>query len=520
MIKLIINNTAVEAPEGSTLLQAAALLGIEIPTLCYNGNLEHFTSCMLCLVKDNKNGRLIPSCSAKALEGMDIITGDEEIMESRKMALELLMSEHAGDCEAPCRVACPAFMDIPVMNRLIAAGKTDEALQVVMKDIALPGILGRICPAPCEGACKRKSIDEAISVCLLKRFSADAGALPTFVAAAATGKKVAVIGAGPAGLSAAFYLQLKGITVEVFDSGEKPGGSLNYVIPETVLERKVIEQEAAVIERLGVVFHQNTLIDAVTFERLRKDYDAVVIATGNFNASMAAWGISNNGKQVLVDKATYQTNLPGVFAIGNVNRSMQLAIRSAAQGKEVAIVIEQLFSGEKPVGERRKFNSTLGRLVKEEYHEYLQEGTSEGRHKPAAEGAGFVTLDAQKEAARCLHCDCRKPTSCLLRKYATEFDIAKKRFNYSDRKPVKKIIRQDVLVYEPGKCIRCGICVRLTAQEKERYGFTFIGRGFDVELGVPFDYDLAAAFEKTAGMVADACPTAALARHLTTDYTD
>jgi hypothetical protein len=434
MTKLIINNTPIEVPDGSTILQAAAVLGVEIPTMCHNGDLEHFTSCMLCLVKDNKTGKLLPSCSAKATEGMDILTGDEEVMESRKMALELLMSEHAGDCEAPCRVACPAFMDIPLMNRLIAAGKTHEALQVVMKDIALPGILGRICPAPCEGACKRKPIDEAVSVCLLKRFTADAGALPTFVPAPSAGKRVAIIGAGPAGLSAAFYLQLKGIAAHVFDAGEKPGGSLCHAIPETVLERNVIEKEVALIQSLGVVFHQNTTIDAAAFEKLRQDYDAVVIASGNFNASMSAWGIENNGKQMLVDKTTYQTNLPDVFAIGNVNRSMQLAIRSAAQGKEVAVVIEQLFAGETPSGEKRKFNSTLGRLIKEEYPEYLQEGSPEGRRKPIAEGAGFTTNNAQAEAARCLHCDCRKPDSCLLRKYATEYDIAKKRFNYSERK--------------------------------------------------------------------------------------
>ena len=93
--------------------------------------------------------------------------------EARKTALELLLSEHVGDCEAPCQITCPAHMDIPLMNRLLARGKFAEALQVVKKDIALPSVLGRICPAPCEGACRRRSVDEAVSICLLKRFAGD-----------------------------------------------------------------------------------------------------------------------------------------------------------------------------------------------------------------------------------------------------------------------------------------------------------------------------------------------------------
>ena len=109
----------------------------------------------------------------QAAPGMDLITLDEEIAEARRTALELLLSEHVGDCEAPCRVACPAHLDIPQMNRLLAQGEFEKALQVVKKDIALPAVLGRICPAPCEGACHRKSVDEPVAICLLKRFAGD-----------------------------------------------------------------------------------------------------------------------------------------------------------------------------------------------------------------------------------------------------------------------------------------------------------------------------------------------------------
>ena len=513
MIQLTINTIPVELKEGSTLLQAAAQAGVEIPTLCHDGQLEHFTSCMVCMVMDNATGKLLPACTAKAYDGMVVITGGEEILEARKVALELLLSEHAGDCEAPCRVSCPAFMDIPTMNRLMAAGKMEEALQVVMKDIALPAVMGRICPAPCEGACKRKPIDEAVSICLLKRFTADAAtAYPEILVPEPTGKKVAIIGAGPAGLAAAFYLQQKGISVKVYDANPLPGGALRYSIPDEELEKAVLDREIDHIAASGVEFMLNTKVDVQLFSQLCNEYDAVILATGDYTSAMDAWGLENNGKQLLVNKSTYQTSMDNVFAIGNVNRSARMAIRSAAQGKEMAKVIMQLFSGQPVEGEKRAFNSTLGKLMEVEFAEYMKEGSAERRQQPQAEpGSGFDEATARREAARCLHCDCRKPDTCKLRIYAGEYEAAKKRFAYTTRKPVKKIIQQDLLVYEPGKCIKCGICVRITAKQKERFGFTFIGRGFDVEIGIPFGQNLEHALEKTAEDVVKACPTGALA---------
>ncbi len=513
MIKLKINDKNIQATEGESLLEASAKAGFMIPTMCHNGELEHFTSCMLCLVKEKTSGKLFPSCTARAMEGMDIITHDEEIAEARKVALELLLSEHAGDCEAPCRVSCPAFMDIPLMNRLNAAGQFDEALEVVMKDIALPGVLGRICPAPCEGACKRKPIDEAVSICLLKRAAADLHEKsPEFDKNQPNGKRVAIIGAGPAGLSAAFYLQLKGFQAVVHDKNTKAGGALMHAIPDEKLDKTVLAKEIEIIEKTGVEFKTGVEIDAEAFGKLREEFGAVVVATGDYSPHMDPWGLENNGRQVLVKKGSFLTNLDRVFAVGNVNRSVKLAIRSAAQGKEVATAIDQLFNEEPVTGESRMFNSTLGRLLPEEFGEYMKEGSKEKRQHPTGEKrAGYDRELAQKEAARCLHCDCRKPDSCKLRIFAGEYQASKKRFAYSERKPLKKIIQQNVLVYEPGKCIKCGICVRLTAKQKERFGLTFIGRGFDVEIGIPFGKNLEEAFEKTAKEVVEACPTGALA---------
>jgi alkyl hydroperoxide reductase subunit AhpF len=231
MITLKINNKEVQVEPGTSVMKAAQQMGIHVPNMCWHDELEHFTSCMLCLVKNKENGKLFPSCSIKADEGMEVVTDDSEIAEARQTAFELLLSEHVGDCEAPCQIGCPAHMNIPLMNRLIAAGKFDESLEVVKRDIALPAVLGRICPAPCEGACHRKTVDEAVSICILKRFVGDEGN-SQFIPAEKTGNKVAVIGAGPAGLAAAYYMQLRGIQVTLFDKAKKAGGQLRTVISE------------------------------------------------------------------------------------------------------------------------------------------------------------------------------------------------------------------------------------------------------------------------------------------------
>lgn len=512
MIQLKINNTSIQVAKGTSLLDAAQKVGATIPTLCHKDDLEHFTSCMLCVIKDRQTGKLIPSCTAKAFEGMDILTDDEEIMEARKVALELLLSEHAGDCEAPCRVSCPAFMDIPLMNRLIAAGDHQKALEVVMNDIALPGVMGRICPAPCESACKRKPVDDAVSICLLKRFTADvAFPPPSTKKKPLSGKKAAVIGAGPAGLSAAFYLQSAGIQAVVYDRNPFAGGALQYAVPDEKLEKEVLAKEVSFITDKGVEFVTNTIVDTALFNELYDSFDALLVATGEYNPNMDAWGLNNNGERIWVEKGTRRTSNKKVFAAGNVIRKTKMAISSAAQGKEAARAIEQFLNGKPVEGEKRAFNSTLGPLQPEEYDTYLKEGSSEARQKTSGQSiVGFSSAMAQTEAYRCLHCDCRKPNECKLRDYADQYNISKKRYSYSPRVKVRKIIQEGVIIYEPGKCIKCGICVRITAKYKERLGLTFIGRGFDVEINIPFHDNLQAALQKTSKEVAVACPTGAL----------
>ena len=511
MITLKINNTEIKVEEGTSVMKAAQGIGIEIPNMCWHDELEHFTSCMLCLVKDTKNGKLFPSCSVKATEGLEIVTDDAEIKEARQTALELLLSEHTGDCEAPCQIACPAHMNIPLMNRLIAAGKFDESLEVVKRDIALPAVLGRICPAPCEGACHRKTVDEPVSICLLKRFVGDEGAAPKITPAEKLGKKVVVIGAGPAGLAAAYYLQLKGVQVTLLDKNEKAGGLLRTEINDEILPKEVLDNEIELILKTGVEFQGGKEINAEVFETLKNEFDAVMIATGTISDKPGFYGLSATPKGIVADKNSYQTSDEKVFAIGNVLRSSRLAVRSVGQGKEVAFSVLQYLDGDKLKGEPRLFNSRFGKLFAAEFSEYLKESVNEKRIFPE-KGAytGFTKEEAIVEAKRCLHCDCRAIDDCKLRIYSDQYQADQKRFKTSERRNITKMMNHGSVVYEPQKCIKCGICVRLTEKYTEKFGFTYIGRGFDVEIGVPFNEELKEGLTATAVKVAKGCPTGAI----------
>ncbi len=392
MINLKINNKTIQVEEGTSVMKAAQAMGIDIPNMCWHDELEHFTSCMLCLVKDQSNGRLFPSCSVKVTEGMEIITDDSEIKEARQTALELLLSEHVGDCEAPCQLTCPAHMNIPLMNRLIAAGKFDESLAVVKRDIALPAVLGRICPAPCEGACHRKTVDEPIAICLLKRYVGDEGVEPEIIPATKTGKKVAVIGAGPAGLAAAYYLQIKGVQVTLLDKNEKAGGLLRTAISEEILPMEVLDKEIEIILKTGVDFQGGKDITTEAFDELKENFDAVIIATGTVPENHDFYGLKASPKGIVADKDSYQTSEKNVFAIGNVLRSSRLAVRSVGQGKEVAFSVLQYFNGREPKGEPRIFNSRFGRLVADEFAEYIKESVERKRVYPLTGGRSSFSV--------------------------------------------------------------------------------------------------------------------------------
>lgn len=512
MIRLTINSIPVEIADGSSILHAAESIGIEIPTLCHLKGTQEHPSCMICTVKDQKTGRLYPSCAMPAQDGMEIITDSEEIMAFRKEALELLLSDHVGDCEAPCSLTCPAEMDIPLMNRLIAQGRFNEAHRVVRENIALPLILGYICPAPCEKACKRKPIDSAVSICLLKRSAAnesDSYNHPEKLTPA-SGKKVAIIGTGPAGLSAAFYLLKAGHECVLFDKQAEAGGAMRYQIPEEELPRVILDRELNFLINLGAEFVLETPINLADLKNgLHGKFDAFLIACGQLNQDEMA--NMHDGEEFEINKDTFETNIQRVFAAGNILKSQKMAVRAAAQGKEAADNICLYLLGKEAGKKLNRFNSVVGQLREEEYVEYLKEAADFDRIEPAK---GFIQGlskdEAIDEAKRCMHCDCRKPESCKLRLYSNLYGADRKHFATGHRKSLVKQDQHGLVIYEPEKCIKCSICIEIAREYSEELGLSFIGRGFDVRVSVPFNQTTLEALRKSALACAEACPTAAI----------
>ena len=187
-----------------------------------------------------------------------------------------------GESVVPCRTACPAHTDIPRYLRYIKEGEYEKATAVIREKLPFPETLGCICNHICEIACKRNQLGEPLSVCKLKRAAAAAHSdewKKKRKTAAPTGKKAAVIGAGPAGLTAAYYLAKKGHEVTVFESNEKAGGQCRYGIPSYRLPDEVLDREISDILEVGVLLNVNTKADAPEV-LLKQGYDTVLIATG------------------------------------------------------------------------------------------------------------------------------------------------------------------------------------------------------------------------------------------------
>lgn len=289
MLNLTINGKNITVEEGTTILQAAKDNGIYIPTLCYDDAVKVYGACGLCVVEAEGIPKLLRSCSAKCSEGMVVNTESKRVVQSRKIAMELLMSTHDGDCVAPCQLNCPARTDCQGYVGLIANGEYEAALKLIKNKVSLPASIGRVCPHPCETACRRGKVDEAINIAQLKAFAADMDLnsdsyLPE--KNAPTGKKIAIIGGGPAGLTAAYRLAISGHEVTVYDMMEKMGGMLRYGIPQYRLPKEVLDKEIAIIEKLGVKMINGVKLGKdFTIASLKAQNDAVIVAVGAWKSS-------------------------------------------------------------------------------------------------------------------------------------------------------------------------------------------------------------------------------------------
>lgn len=287
-ITIELNGKTVEGIQGETIHECASRHGIEIPTLCHDPRIEPYSSCYVCVVEVEGMRGHQPSCSTKITPGMKINTASDEVVKARKTALELLLSNHYADCLGPCKQHCPAGVDVQGYISLIDKGRYSDAVALIKETNPLPAICGRVCVRPCEAACRRNLLDEqsAVGIDYLKRFAADFDLksphkyIPKIKAE--TGKKVAVIGAGPGGLSAAHFLRIEGHQVEIFEAAPKSGGWLRYGIPEYRLPNEILDEEVKNITDLGVKIHYNSKFgETVSYEKIKTDFDATILSIGS-----------------------------------------------------------------------------------------------------------------------------------------------------------------------------------------------------------------------------------------------
>lgn len=288
-VQIRLNGEIVMVPEGSTILEAARMKGIYIPTLCYTPLLRPLENCRLCVVQVAGERQYKAACSTLVAEGMDIQTESEELRQTRRLLLELLLDTHYGDCVAPCTLACPANVDVQGYLALLRHGEYREAIRLIREKIPMPAIIGRVCPHPCEDACRRHLVEEPVAINGCKRFLADfelqlgEHIFPDL--APLSHYRVAIVGGGPVGLSAAYYLRVLGHQSTIFEARPKLGGMLRYGIPEYRLPKEVLDWEIEGILSLGVEVKTGVVWgrDFTLDDLEREGFDAIFLAVGAWN---------------------------------------------------------------------------------------------------------------------------------------------------------------------------------------------------------------------------------------------
>jgi ferredoxin len=249
-------------------------------------------------------------------------------------------------------------------------------------------------------------------------------------------------------------------------------------------------------------------------------HDAVVIAAGDGTQTLIQGSSlqirSESGHGVASGAERYKSSQPKVFATGGATKPNITIVDALARGKGAAAWIDWFLKGEEGSGPVRRFHFHLGRLQEGDILEFLKSATDRPRLIPAAAtagttGAGFNQEEAAAEASRCFQCDCAKKDSCRLRSYAEQYEVRRRVFHSGQRARFQRILQHPTIVFEPGKCIKCGICVRISAAEEEELGLAFLDRGYEIRIGAPFGDHLSRALQHSADHCVRSCPTGALA---------
>jgi ferredoxin len=516
--KITIDNREVEVAEGQTILEAARKLDIDVPTLCFLERCGPMTSCLVCIVKLKLNGRtsVVPSCGMKVVPGMVIESETEEVRGLRRTALELLLSDHVGDCFAPCNRICPLKLNIPEMLRHVRDGHLNAAMELVRDTMPLASITGRLCNAPCEQGCRRGTWDDSMAIRDIEKLAADAAFDARFVPARneASGKSVAIVGAGASGLAAAWRLTRDGHACTVIDRHAEGGGKLRGKPSQDELPGAVLDSEIRLLRELGVKFQFNTGCgDGAALGELVEKHDAVVLAIGeSAKAQAAVLGVAAAATGIKIDPNNGRSSLPQVFVTGSAVRPIAQVTRAISEGLATARCVDQFLRGVPLAKAEKPFSSIMGKVERDEVQVFVKSSCTGPAHAVGCGSCGTVhgDVDASTEADRCLHCDCRAAGNCSLQKYSEMLGADPGRFRQQRRKFEQHQHPGNVL-FEPGKCILCGICVEIAKQSAEPLGLSFIGRGFDVRVGAPMGCEFEEGLQKVARECVEGCPTGAIA---------
>ncbi|OJI36206.1 Formate dehydrogenase H [Vibrio vulnificus] len=349
MIQIVIDGKYRIVEAGQTVLQAAKVCGGEIPSLCGMNRSGEKIPCDLCVVEVESGGPR-RACELEVYNGLTVKTQSEALSAHRKQALNRIMSDHYADCEAPCKTACPAGVDIQSYLYHIAQNDHQKAIEVIKRTLPMPLSIGRVCPAFCESECRRSLVDDAIAIRQLKRHAADADLAAqeayTPEKKADKNKRIAIVGSGPGGLTAGYYLTNEGYQVDVFEAMPQAGGWLRYGIPEYRLPKSILDKEIELMCRNGMTIHTDKKLGRdISLSQLSQDYDAVCLAVGASKAVAMDYPGSDLdgcylGVDYLKDFVTEQRFITGkkVAVIGGGNTAIDCARTAVRTGADTTLI--------------------------------------------------------------------------------------------------------------------------------------------------------------------------------------